>query len=330
MPTSRHFASSFLLFAILIATANIVLAQTDNLATTDQHPGSVLFFTLYSSSTTNPMGENTRINITNTSQTDHVIVHLTFIDGATCSPADASLCLTRGQTYSLTTYDFDPGTAGYIVAVAVNQNGCPINFNYLIGDSFIKLASGHTANLAAEAVPAIDLRTLVCAPGSLSATLTFDGKQYAQLPKVLALDNIPSLLEGNSILMVLINPSGDLTTGANIIGPLFGVLYNDGETPGSFTFTSERCQVKEIISNTFPRTTPRLNSLIPPGRSGWMRLWSMGNPPTLEDQPLFGAMLIFNPLSSVLSSAFSQGHNMHILTLKSSATITIPTIIPGC
>ena len=38
------------------------------------------------------------------------------------------------------------------MAVAVDAGtGCPINFNCLIGDAFVKLSTGHAANLAAEA-----------------------------------------------------------------------------------------------------------------------------------------------------------------------------------
>ena len=43
------------------------------------------------------------------------------------------------------------GNRLYIVAVASNLvTGCPVDFNYLIGDAYVKLSSGHAANLAAE------------------------------------------------------------------------------------------------------------------------------------------------------------------------------------
>src|SRR5215471_16008067 len=60
------------------------------------------------------------------------------------------------QKASFTTSDADPGTRGYIVAVAVDGlTGCPANFNFLIGDEYVKYASGHAANLGAEAIAAI-------------------------------------------------------------------------------------------------------------------------------------------------------------------------------
>src|ERR1043166_3119085 len=136
MPTSRRFASSFLLLLMLAAAMPAALANglgmpvpirpaimaaqgpTADPIISDQRAGSVLFYTLYSSNTTDPFSENTRINLTNTNPSSSVTVHLTFVDGATCTPADATVCLTPSQTMSLTAYDFDPGTMGYIVAIA--------------------------------------------------------------------------------------------------------------------------------------------------------------------------------------------------------------------
>jgi hypothetical protein len=81
-----------------------------------------------------------------------IAVHLFFVDGATCSIADAIICLTKNQTTSFLATDLDPGTTGYLVAVASDPTtGCPVNFNFLVGDAYIKLTSGHQANLGAEA-----------------------------------------------------------------------------------------------------------------------------------------------------------------------------------
>jgi hypothetical protein len=132
--------------------------------------------------------------------TQAVAVHLFFVDGGTCSPADAFVCLTPNQTLSFTAGDFDPGTTGYIIAIASDlTTGCAINFNALIGDEFVKLSSGHTANLAAESFAAIAVP--VCNPGDSTMTLSFDGSSYNQVPKVLAIDNFPSRLDGNDTLL---------------------------------------------------------------------------------------------------------------------------------
>src|SRR5262249_44621262 len=59
-----------------------------------QKAGSVLVYNLYSSTPTNSNMQNTRIAITNTHQSLNAVVHMFFIDGATCTPADSFICLT--------------------------------------------------------------------------------------------------------------------------------------------------------------------------------------------------------------------------------------------
>ncbi|MEK7833659.1 MAG: DUF11 domain-containing protein, partial [Acidobacteriota bacterium] len=111
----------------------------------DQRPGSVLIFPIYSSSASNPNQQNTRINLTNVHTLSPAYLHLFFVDGTSCSVADNFLCLTPNQTASFLISDLDPGVTGYIIAVAVDSKGCPTNFNYVIGSEFVTLASGHSA-----------------------------------------------------------------------------------------------------------------------------------------------------------------------------------------
>src|SRR5262249_36542693 len=147
------------------------------------------------SSPTNSALENTRISITNTSDTRGASVHLFFIDGASCSPADSIICLTPRQTAVIRASDVDPGTMGYIVAVAVDANGCPVIHNALIGDEYVKFSSGHAANLTAESVAARNVPE--CTDTSTTAVLFFNGVQYDQLPQTVAIDNLPSRVDNN-------------------------------------------------------------------------------------------------------------------------------------
>src|SRR5205085_10560052 len=87
----------------------------------DQKAGSVLVYNLYSSSIAAPSAQNTRIAITNTHPGLSIAVHLFFVDGATCSIADSLVCLTPNQTASFLASDIDPGTTGYIIAVASDR-----------------------------------------------------------------------------------------------------------------------------------------------------------------------------------------------------------------
>ncbi|MFN7829004.1 MAG: hypothetical protein ACK5RR_13660, partial [Acidobacteriota bacterium] len=62
----------------------------------------------------------------------------------------------------------------------------------------------------------------------------------------------------------------------------------------------------------YPRTAPRYDAVIPAGRTGWMKLWSV------SDAAMTGALINSSTIG------FSGGHNLHALTTTSTATLTIP------
>ncbi len=291
----------------------------------DQKAGSVLVYNLYSSSIAAPNQQNTRVSITNTNPGLSIAVHLFFVDGATCSIADSLVCLTPNQTASFLASDIDPGTTGYIVAVASDLvTGCPVDFNYLIGDEYVKLSSGHAANLAAESFAALAGGLPACNGLSVTALLSFDGTSYNRAPRVLAASNIPSRADGNDTLIVLNRFGGSLAAGAGTLGSLFGIFYDDAENPLSFTFTAGVCQFRSSLSSNFPRTAPRFEQFIPAGRSGWAKFYSQ------SDVGLLGAQINFNANAGTAANAFNQGHNLHKLTLTTAATLTIPIFPPNC
>jgi hypothetical protein len=51
---------------------------------------------------------------------------------------------------------------------------------------------------------------------------------------------------------------------------------------------------------------------------------------TTNDGAITGAILNFNPATNSSGSAFSQGHNLHKLTLTLVASYTIPVFPPSC
>ncbi|HZS08835.1 MAG TPA: hypothetical protein VFD58_28625, partial [Blastocatellia bacterium] len=287
----------------------------------DDKEGSVLFYNFYSSNIANPAAENTRIDLTNTAQ-GTVFVHLFFVDGSSCAIADSFVCLSGNQTTTLLASDMDPGVRGYVVAVAVDPNGCPIRWNFLIGDEYVKLASGQQANLGAEAFAAISPDPTGCTQATSEATLRFDGVSYNLAPRVLALDNFASNLDGNQTLLVINRVGGDLSSTAATIGGLFGILFDDLEKPFSFQF-SAGCQFFGMLSGSFPRTTPRVDTVISAGRSGWLKFWATA------DEGLLGAALVFNRGAGTTSSAYNQGHNLHKLRLTAAAQLTMPVFPPG-
>ena len=289
----------------------------------DQKMGSVLIYNAYTSGATSSNTQNTRINITNVNPSRDAFVHLFFV-AESCSVADSYICLTANQTSSFLASDLDPGTNGYLVAVAVNGvNGCPEDFNFLIGDEYIKYATGHEANLGAEAISALAVPP--CDGNSVTAQLNFDGVSYNRVSHALALDNIGSRADGNDTLLILNRIGGNLGTGAGVLGTVFGIFYDDAETAVSFTFNGGH-QFRTSLSNNFPRITPRFETYVPAGRTGWFKVWP--TTPTLWG--MTGAAINFNPNAASSAGAFNQGHNLHKLTLTNTANYVIPVFPPAC
>jgi hypothetical protein len=278
-----------------------------------QKPGSLLIFNLYTSSVNTSLSD-TQISLTNTNPVSPANVHLFFVDGSSCSVADQIVTLTQNQTVTFRASDVDPGVTGYLIAVAVDQSGCPVVGNYLIGGAVMKFESGHHASLPAIGVSSLSLGTPPCLPNSVTATLAFNGIQYDELPRGLGVASLPSLATGNSPMLIINRIGGDMTSGAERLGPLAGLLFDDGETSRSFTLTGGTCQLRGMLGNNLPRTVPRYATVIPAGRTGWMKFWAAG------DEALSGVMI------NAGTSGFSGGYNLQTLTTTNSASLIIPVI----
>jgi len=337
------FAVAMMSMAALAADPGVILPRTSEAS--DQKAGSLLVFTHYQSSATNVAARDTKINITNTNDSNPIIVHFFFVSG--CSVADFKTELTANQTYSFLTSDFDPDSTGYIMAIAENYLGVPIHFNYLIGDLYTKNATSasasYQANLgaiafAAEWDPAgpdgtgsTNLRTVNVQTGerlvgiqipawsgsvtSTSVSARFSGSAstvaasqigYNRLPSTLALSNIPSRASNDRTLVTVIRPTGNLLIGMDNPGTLFGLLFDDAEQSQSFQIGITCASGLIELSNTTPRTVPRFDSVIPAGRTGWMKLW------TSATVGLLGSQIVYNQQARI---NFEGGHNLHHLTL---------------
>lgn len=325
------FKVTHLLSAIfaLALTASATFAADPGLAyppaseVSDQKAGSVLVYNIYTSGAATGATQNTRVNITNTSSTSVAFVHFFFVADS-CTVADSFMCLTANQTASFLASDIDPGISGYIVAIAVDgDTGCPIAFNNLIGDEYVKFSTGHSANLGAEAFSALTANPAGCDENSVTADIRLDGVRYNQAPRALALSNVQSRANGNDTLIIINRVGGNLATTANTIGSIFGILYDDAENALSFSFTAGVCQFRSSLSNTFPRTTPRFETFIEAGTSGWVKFFNL-----TADVGLLGAALNFNANAGTAAGAYSGGHNLHKLTLSASNTFTIPVFRP--
>ena len=289
----------------------------------DQKAGSVLVYNIYTSGATSGNTQNTRINITNTHLTLPSYVHLFFV-AESCAVADSYICLTGNQTASFLASDLDPGTTGYLVAIAVNAIGCPTSFNYLIGDEYVKFTTGHAANLGAIAFSQLAGGLPACDGTSSTAAINFDGISYNRTPATLALDNVGSRADGNDTLLILNRIGGNLGIGASSLGTLFGIFYDDAENALSFSVTGG-CQLRNSITNNFPRITPRFETFVPAGRTGWLKIFNQTGAVGIT-----GAAINSNPNAASSAGAFNQGHNLHHLTLNNTMNYIIPVFPPSC
>lgn len=290
----------------------------------DNKAGSLLVFNYYNSDSSNAEMKNTTVNITNTHPTRSVIVHFFFVSSI-CSVADYKTKLTQNQTYSVEVSDIDPDISGYILAVAENSDGLPISHNALIGDLYVR-DEAKSVNLSAMAFSADWGVVGTPIPGALttSSTVTVNFSSafggYNKLPAAVALSSIPSRAAGDRTMLVLNSVGGDyLAAAGDGTKAVFGLLYDDAEQSASFNL-SFSCQYARVLDDATPRTVPRFSTIIPAGRTGWMRLYGQDG-----TKGLLGAMFVWN----ITPDGKRQGaHNLHHLTLTSVATSATLPVFP--
>jgi hypothetical protein len=292
----------------------------------DQKLASVLVYNFYTSDAADPGRTDTLVTMTNTHNRESVTIHFFFVNGTQGGVGDGFLCLTPNQTAKLLASELDPGITGYVIAIAVDKaTGCPISFNHLIGDTSIKMASGHAATLAAVGFAALYQGKLPgCKAEDTLATLEFDGRTYDAVPRRLALDRVPSLRDGYATRLIVNSLNGNLTTALATIGNFFGLYYDDMENPFSFAGTAPN-QLNRVLSDDFPRSTPLFSTAIPAGHSGWLSFGVLR-----QNFGMTGAALYFNPNAATQRGVFSGGGtNLHCLETTTS-TLIKPVFPPIC
>jgi hypothetical protein len=286
---------------VLFCLAGIALGQS---SLSDLKPSSVLFFNKYTSNPSSPQLQDTQINVTNVNPNEGISVHMFMVDGSTCSIADFYLGLSENQTASFLASDFDPGIQGYIVGIATA--GGPTQFNYLIGDEFIREQDGKLANLQAVGFAKISPGNVV-GNGEGTAVLLFDGIEYDQFPVVLGASSFNSQVT-HSTNLALYSPMSNLMVGNPTNTTVFTLIYDDNENPFSTTVRVP-CYIQTPLLN-FRITGGNVNTIVPVGRTGWIRLNAI-------NRPLLGAILTRGPV-------FNGGHNLHPIVYLNSFAITVP------
>ncbi|HMV46700.1 MAG TPA: hypothetical protein PKA34_28860 [Blastocatellia bacterium] len=255
------------------------------------------------------------MNVTNTHLSEGVRLQLAFINGESGQVSGYWQEVLPGMTIRLQMSRIDPGVTGYAVIVAVNEDGCPINFNHLIGSAHIKLATGHTANLNAVGFSALYHDVLPGCGATTPVNLAFDGINYSQAPETLGLDNIVNPAEGIQTLLVVNSLNGNLFTGITKLGALHGRLH--AETGSEIAFSSEAgAQLQVRLSDDFPNITPKFSEWIYPGSSGWMRLT------TANQHAITGAAITFHSSTDTAQEYFNGGRNLHHLKLTNAGGLT--------
>jgi hypothetical protein len=296
----RH--SMRVIFAVfaLACLSSAAMAQINDL-----EPSSILFFNKYLSNPSAPQLQDTQINITNVNPNEGINIHMFMVDGSTCSVADFYLGLSQNQTGSFLASDFDPGTQGYIVGVAVS-GGSPIQFNYLIGDEQIRELDGKLANLQAVGVSRLTPDSVNPNPDG-TASLFFDGVEYNRLPVVLGASSFNSQVTHSSNL-VIYSPTDNLMVGNPVSTNIFTLVYDDNETPHS-TNIRVTCFLQTPLTS-LRLTGGSINTIVPSGATGWLKMNAVS-------RPILGAILTKGPV-------FNGGHNLHPITYLNSYAIRIP------
>ncbi len=287
----------------------------------DQKPGSVLFFSRYTSSATNPVREDTRLTLTNSNPAEAAFIRIFLVNAATCEPVDFELCLTPQQTLSLNLSDLDPGIKGYIVAVATNAAGEPIQFNWLIGNVVVKQSAPGggrplTSILSALAIAKRKDGSVPNAGGS--ADMIFDDVNYDRLPGQLAIDSVPSQINGvNTTLISLYRPISNLAgaiASADAQITVWG-RNQQNQVVSSTSNVSIACY-SEIVVSVLRLSPLTVNQLLPVGAMGWAAASAV------DLQPLIGAQ--------INAGEFQGGSNARPLSFSTEYHIRVPVSPVTC
>jgi hypothetical protein len=259
--------------AALLAASQTSLAQAAlppaDIAASDQKAGSVLVFPYFTS--TADGGNDTNITIShvgNQSATapawaSYSYVHIYFVDGSSCSQADALLVLTPNGSISFNASEWDPGVTGYIIAVAVN----PATFVKVGPDARPGSIRG---NYGAEA---FRKKTPGDADVDNGAAVISFGGAYDRLPNTFVAE-IKSPLDVPGQQIIVASVAGDLAAGRlpAITQSGTGYLTNADERVLSFgSFLPIGCLLRATVTEASPRVPGGVSALLPRGYYGTVK-----------------------------------------------------------
>jgi hypothetical protein len=294
----------------------------------DQKAGSLLVFPLI---TTDGNQRDTRITISNfgVGAGSNIWVHLIFIDKITCQQSDEPIMITASGSWSAKASEIFPYDTGYLVAYAMDDRGCPIQKNVLVGNAFVQAPDGYfgpRSGAVADVYNAESFwayRTPFCDPAAQAASLRFDGADYDLMPSRFAVEfQKTSSVPGQTIVLASMDGFATTTNISPITQSSIGIASGcraNGTVilPGSFTnlFTGT-CQVIKTLTQNVPNIL---------GATG-IDAYAVAGSGLMTFSLTEGAVgLIITPKNSLGWSGIRQLHH----TATKSALFVVPVYAPS-
>jgi len=285
--------------------------------------GSLLFLPKYTSDNANPAGVNTIISLTNTNPRDGATVRLFFVRD--CQVNSTFMNLAANQTRTLLASSEDPGKTGYLIATAVNAQGIPTQFNWLIASASIHDANGHEATFSAVSVAKRTGGPIAIGEGATSAAIKFNDTDYDRLPQAIALDQIqnqdptagPTPQSAVRTDVSIFSPLADLSTGGSQALTVTAIAYDQSGRPYP-QIVNTTCGLNGPVSSIW--NTPALNSFITPDRAGWGSFAAQIEGSAV---PLLGVSF-----TDGVGEAHNSARHMQVLSRLNSFTMNVPLMAP--
>lgn len=279
--------------------------------------GSLLFFPKYTSDPATPNTVNTLLTVTNTNPRDPIAVRIFFIHEG--GREDLTFSLVANQSRTFVASRESAGHTGYAMAVAINSQGLPTQFNWLIGAALLRDEHGHEAGYNAFSVAKRSAGPLSFVEGGGAAELLFNNEEYDRLPKRIAIDSIQNQDES-------VGPAQ--RTDVGLISPSLAPATGAAMTLTATAYGNEGVQLRqdlEIGSQLFAPlsqiwTSIPLNSLIGVNRNGWAVFSAKRNE---TDLPVLGLSL-----TDGTAEALHSARIMHVLEWLESYGVTMPVRAP--
>jgi hypothetical protein len=252
---------------------------------------------------------DTRFSLLNLSE-NTAYATLFFVIGTSGASAAITIELVGKQMMWFNVVDVDPDITGYLVAVACDANGFPVNNNVLAGSCHVATSDGFEVSHNAFGLEALSVPSLT---GNF-VTLNFNDTMYERLPDKMVAEFIPSLLDGYTLRFVQCKAMGNYATGVMDAITQTGTGQVVGSNGLLSAFTGYNGHVL-AWTNTNPRISNGINLRIPSGLTGGT-----------ESQP--APFALFMGKCSLSSGYNKFGYKLSVVTKRTSNTTMVVPVVP--